>query len=136
MRAFYLAYEKCQTPSGKLSWSHYCELLSISDTNKRNFYEQESINSGWSVRELKRQIDSSFYERLLLSNGDANKEKAFARLDLLQKVVDFKIKFYPRAWAHYPEAVPATLKLLPKSADPSASKNMLLPFAKTSIDEA
>lgn len=102
MRAFYLAYEKCQASSGKLSWSHYCELLSFSDTNKRNFYEQESINSGWSVRELKWQIDSPLYERLLLSNGDANKEKAFARLDLLQKVVDFKIKFYPRVWAPLP----------------------------------
>lgn len=41
MRAFYLAYEKCQTVSGKLSWSHYCELLSISDDNKRSFYEKE-----------------------------------------------------------------------------------------------
>lgn len=41
MRAFYLAYEKCQTVSGKLSWSHYCELLSISDVNKRSFYEKE-----------------------------------------------------------------------------------------------
>ena len=41
------------------------------------------------------------------------KEKAFNRLDLLQKVVDFKIKFYPRSWARYPEAVPATVKLLP-----------------------
>ena len=76
MRAFYLAYEKCQTVSGKLSWSHYCELLSITDENKRSFYEKESINSGWSVRELKRQIDSSLYERLLLSNGDANKERS------------------------------------------------------------
>jgi len=78
MRAFYLAYEKCQTVSGKLSWSHYCELLSISDRNKRNFYEKESVNSGWSVRELKRQIDSSLYERLLLSDGDANKEKVLS----------------------------------------------------------
>lgn len=75
MRAFYLTYEKCQTVSGKLSWSHYCELLSISDDNKRSFYEKEAVNSGWSVRELKRQIDSSLYERLLLSDGDANKEK-------------------------------------------------------------
>ena len=56
MRAFYLAYEKCQTVSGKLSWSHYCELLSITDENKRSFYEKESVNSGWSVRELKRQM--------------------------------------------------------------------------------
>ncbi|MEQ2700419.1 PDDEXK nuclease domain-containing protein [Hungatella hathewayi] len=85
MRAFYLAYEKCQTVSGKLSWSHYCELLSITDENKRSFYEKESINSGWSVRELKRQIDSSLYERLLLSNGDANKEKV---LSLAQKGIE------------------------------------------------
>lgn len=85
MRAFYLAYEKCQTVSGKLSWSHYCELLSISDDNKRSFYEKESINSGWSVRELKRQLDSSLYERLLLSNGDVNKEKV---LSLAQKGIE------------------------------------------------
>lgn len=85
MRAFYLAYEKCQTVSGKLSWSHYCELLSITDENKRSFYEKESINSGWSVRELKRQIDSSLYERLLLSSGDANKEKG---LSLAQKGIE------------------------------------------------
>lgn len=85
MRAFYLAYEKCQTVSGKLSWSHYCELLSISDENKRGFYEKESVNSGWSVRELKRQIDSSLYERLLLSAGDVNKEKV---LSLAQKGIE------------------------------------------------
>ena len=85
MRAFYLAYEKCQTVSGKLSWSHYCELLSISDANKRSFYEKEAVNSNWSVRELKRQIDSSLYERLLLSNGDANKEKV---LSLAQKGIE------------------------------------------------
>ena len=53
MRAFYLAYPICQTVSGKLSWSHYCELLSISDSDKRSFYEKEAINSNWSVRELK-----------------------------------------------------------------------------------
>ena len=85
MRAFYLAYEKCQTLSGKLSWSHYCELLSITDENKRSFYEKESVNSGWSVRELKRQIDSSLYERLLLSSEDVNKEKV---LSLAQKGVE------------------------------------------------
>ena len=87
MRAFYLAYEKCQTVSGKLSWSHYCELLSISDDNKRSFYEKEAVNSGWSVRELKRQIGSSLYERLLLSDGDANKEKV---LSLAQNGIEIR----------------------------------------------
>lgn len=69
MRSFYLLYPKCQTLSGKLSWSHYCELLSISDADKRSFYEKEAVNSNWSVRELKRQIESSLFERLLLSRG-------------------------------------------------------------------
>ena len=78
MRLFYLSYQKCQTLSGKLSWSHYCELLSISDPDKRSFYEKEAINANWSVRELKRQVDSSLFERLLLSRGDANKEQVLA----------------------------------------------------------
>lgn len=75
MRRFYQNYQIQQTVSVKLSWSHYCELLSISDEDKRRFYEKEATNSNWSVRELKRQIDSSLFERLLLSRGDVNKEK-------------------------------------------------------------
>lgn len=78
MRSFYLNYEKCQTVSGKLSWSHYCELLSISDKDKRSFYEKEAENAGWSIRELKRQISTSLYERLLLSEGKGNKETVLA----------------------------------------------------------
>ena len=62
MRRFYQAYAIQQTASVKLSWSHYCELLTISDENKRGFYEKESLNSGWSVRELKRQINTSLFE--------------------------------------------------------------------------
>jgi predicted nuclease of restriction endonuclease-like (RecB) superfamily len=75
MRRFCIFYPNVQTLSGLLNWSHYCELLSIDDKNKRSFYEKEIINSNWSVRELKRQMDTSLYERLLLSDGKANKEK-------------------------------------------------------------
>ena len=75
MRNFYLAYPKCQTLSGKLTWSHYCELLSIEDEHKQSFYEKESENSNWSVRELKRQMKTSLYERLILSQGDEHKKK-------------------------------------------------------------
>ena len=78
MRRFYQTYKIQQTASVKLSWSHYCELLSISDADKRSFYEKEAVNSGWSVRELKRQIESSLFERLLLSRGNANKEQVLA----------------------------------------------------------
>ena len=62
MRQFYLSYEKVQSVTGKLTWTHYCELLTISDPDKRSFYEKEAVNSNWSVRELKRQIDSSLFE--------------------------------------------------------------------------
>lgn len=75
MRRFYLNYQIQQTLSVKLSWSHYCELLLISEEDKRHFYEKECINAGWSVRELKRQIETSLYERLLLSSGTENKER-------------------------------------------------------------
>lgn len=75
MRSFYVYYPKCQTLSGKLTWSHYCELLVISDPERRSFYEKECERSGWSIRELKRQISTSLFERLLLSEGKANKEK-------------------------------------------------------------
>ena len=78
MRRFYQNYQIQQTVSIKLSWSHYCELLTISDNDKRSFYEKEAINSGWSIRELKRQTSTSLYERLLLSDGKANKEKVLA----------------------------------------------------------
>lgn len=75
MRKFFLTYSKIPDTSGILGWSHYCELISIKEESKRQFYEKETINSKWSVRELQRQIDTSLFERLLLSDGKANKEK-------------------------------------------------------------
>ena len=75
MITFYKEYGSVQTVSERLSWSHYCELLSISDKAKRHFYEIECANSRWSVRKLRRQIASSLFERLLLSDGKANKQK-------------------------------------------------------------
>lgn len=39
-----------------LGRQHYCEIFSISDDNKHSFYQKETINSGWSVREMKPQI--------------------------------------------------------------------------------
>lgn len=72
MRLFYNKYPTFQTSgkfqaSGKLTWSHYSELLGISDDIARSFYEREAIKEIWSVRELKRQISSSLFQRLALS---------------------------------------------------------------------
>lgn len=78
MRKFYVEYPDIQTLSGQLTWSHIHELLIIEDSQKRGFHEKETKNYAWSVRELKRQIDSSFYERLLLSKGETNKKEPLA----------------------------------------------------------
>lgn len=59
--------EKSGSPPFLLSWTHYVELLGIKDPDERSFYEIESANSGWNVRELKRQKASCLYERLALS---------------------------------------------------------------------
>src|SRR3989344_2986389 len=69
MRLFYLKYPKFQTLSGKLSWSHYIELLGISYIPEREFYEKQCINENWSIRELKRQKNSMLFERLELGKG-------------------------------------------------------------------
>jgi predicted nuclease of restriction endonuclease-like (RecB) superfamily len=50
-----------------LSWTHYVFLLGIKNTDERSFYEIESTQQNWTIRELKRQFDSSLYERLALS---------------------------------------------------------------------
>ena len=67
MRRMYIKYPKWQTVSAELSWSHYCMLLSVEDKQKREFYEKETVNSKWSVREMDRQLNSALFERLALS---------------------------------------------------------------------
>ena len=79
MKNFYNVYGKQQTVSAEsedviitnnnlqLSWSHYLFLMRIDNINERKFYEIEATNNNWSLRELRRQFDTSLYERLALS---------------------------------------------------------------------
>lgn len=67
MRKFYLTYPNCQVVSDKLSWSHICELIKIDDDLERSFYEKETVQERWGVRELQRQMDTSLYLRLAVS---------------------------------------------------------------------
>lgn len=64
-----------QMPADKLinhlSFSHFVELVKIADVHKRLFYEMETIRSTWGIRELKRQINSLYYERIGLSKNKA-----------------------------------------------------------------
>lgn len=67
MRKFYSLYPILQTVSAKLSWSHYVELLKIEDYMERSFYLKECEQESWGVRELRRQMKSMLFQRLVLS---------------------------------------------------------------------
>lgn len=54
-----------------LPWSHYSRLLRVRNIHARDFYEIEALRGGWSARQLSRQIDSQFYERIALSKNKA-----------------------------------------------------------------
>jgi predicted nuclease of restriction endonuclease-like (RecB) superfamily len=58
-----------------LSWSHYVFLLGIKEADERRFYEIEAKNQNWVLDELKRQFDTSLYERLALSRDKAGIRK-------------------------------------------------------------
>lgn len=61
MRLLYLKYPKSQTLSDQLTWSHYISLLMIDDDLERSFYEKQCVREKWSIRELKRQINSALF---------------------------------------------------------------------------
>ena len=67
-RQFYRLYPIASALRTQLNWNQYKQLISISDPDKREYYELESVNNGWNGRETERQINSQLYERLLLSN--------------------------------------------------------------------
>ena len=93
MRKFYSVYSKSETASRKfeLSYSHYIFLTRITNEDERNFYEIESIENSWSLRELKRQFNSGIFERLSLSR-DKSKVKELATKGQIVQSVDDLIK--------------------------------------------
>jgi predicted nuclease of restriction endonuclease-like (RecB) superfamily len=62
-------------PPFALGWSHYVLLMGIGDSDERAFYEIEAVENGWSIRELKRQVNSGLYERLALSRNKSGIRK-------------------------------------------------------------
>lgn len=74
-RQFYKLYPIASALRTQLYWTQYKQLIAIPDSDKREYYELEAVNEGWTSRQLERQINSMLYERLLLSN---DKEKVLA----------------------------------------------------------
>ena len=67
MRLFYQTFEKRHALRDELSWTHYRLLLKADNENARTFYIEEAIAGNWSTRQLERQINSLYYERILMS---------------------------------------------------------------------
>jgi predicted nuclease of restriction endonuclease-like (RecB) superfamily len=67
-RQFYCTYPIVNALRSQFNWYQYRLLIQIDDTDKREYYEYESLHNVWTGRELERQINSGLYERLLLSN--------------------------------------------------------------------
>ena len=84
MRRFYLAFPISHTLCDQLSWSHYRLLISVENEEARAYYLEEARKSLWSVRELQRQINSFYYERLLD-----------------EKLVYLNVMVGQRFWKHY-----------------------------------
>jgi predicted nuclease of restriction endonuclease-like (RecB) superfamily len=82
MRQFYRTFPIANTVRSQLNWFQYKLLIRIGDEEKREFYIAQSVNNHWNGRELERQINSSLYERLLLSN-DKKDVLAVARKEKL-----------------------------------------------------
>lgn len=71
-RQFYRAFPIANALRSQLNWTQYRQLIQIPAPDKREFYLAESCKNNWSSRQLERQINSSLYERLLLSNDKAS----------------------------------------------------------------
>ena len=100
MKNFYNIYGKQQTLSVKsdietvkdidfqLSWSHYLFLMRIDNLEERKFYEIESTKNNWSLRELRRQFDTSLYERLALSRDKKAIQELSEKGQIIEKAKD------------------------------------------------
>jgi len=67
MRKLYISFQISETLSHKLTWSHYFEILKADSDLEIGFYSKQCEKENWSVRELKRQMRSSLFERIALS---------------------------------------------------------------------
>ncbi len=67
MRQFYREFPKWNAVSSELSWTHYRLLLKVENANGREFYLEEAITGNWSTRQLERQINSLYFDRLIIS---------------------------------------------------------------------
>jgi predicted nuclease of restriction endonuclease-like (RecB) superfamily len=106
MRQFFIKYPIFQTVSGKLgrlTWSHFGELLPIEDALERQFYEVQCMNERWNVRELKRQKKTSLFLRLAASKDKEGILELAKQGQIIEKPVDLIREPYVLEFLKIPE---------------------------------
>lgn len=120
MRRFYRIYSQDQigetvfpqfenlpsTDTGRkffLSWSHYLKLMRIDNVAERHFYEIEAVKNDWSLSELKRQYNSSLYERLALSSDKESVQRLALEGQVIEKPSDIVKDPYVLEFLDLPE---------------------------------
>ena len=88
MRQFYITFPNGYALRSELSWTHYRLLMRIENNKARKFYETETIKSNWSTRQLERQINTFFYERLLPSKNRDDVSKEIRKIEQARKPED------------------------------------------------
>ncbi|MFZ3091882.1 MAG: PDDEXK nuclease domain-containing protein [Nitrospirota bacterium] len=81
MKQFYLAFKNLHALRGELTWTHYRLLLKVEKEEVRQFYLNECVQSNWSTRQMERQINSFYYERLLSSRDKKAVKKEIRKLE-------------------------------------------------------
>ena len=111
-QSFYETNEKVNQPN-LLSWTHYTKLLQVIDSDARAWYEREAYEQSWSVRTLQRNIDTQYYERMLLSQ---NKQPVEEEMKQLTASLQEKASFVKN---------PYMLEFLGLPEDPSTTESKL-----------
>lgn len=89
MRQFYIAFPNRHAVRDQLSWTHYRQIIKVSNPKAREYYAKEAAEGNWSTRELERQIATQHYERLLSTHRDENELKELAVKNLPSKPETF-----------------------------------------------
>ena len=87
MRRFYSAFPIQDAVRPELSWTHYRALMKVKDKTARQFYLEEAVKSGWSTRQLERQINTFYYQRILASK---DKESVSNEIDTLEPKPEYE----------------------------------------------
>lgn len=114
IRQFYVRFSKIQTLSGqfersdsltiKLSWSHYVEILKAESDLEISFYTKQAEKENWSVRELKRQMKSMLFHRLALSKDKKGVLELSEQGQEIQKADDILKDPYVLEFLNIPES--------------------------------